>query len=165
MVLFFLKRCYTPCNLPSHSHMSQAVPHDIPQAFQIYFSCYSTCYITSYVTCYVTCHAKAGLCQMLCQHGHVMCYVTSDVTCVVKATSHTMSHAKSSSVTDVDCASKPCQNGAYCYTSNGDFKCICRSGFTGSRCEIGEAMARHNFIMFFCRKRYHEKHPYPCACV
>ena len=39
----------------------------------------------------------------------------------------------------LDCASNPCRNGATCYDRYYGFSCSCRSGFTGSRCEVGES--------------------------
>lgn len=32
---------------------------------------------------------------------------------------------------------KPCKNGATCVADNNQFKCYCRSGYTGRLCEQG----------------------------
>jgi hypothetical protein len=37
------------------------------------------------------------------------------------------------------CASQPCMNGGTCMRDNGGFRCVCPSGYSGSRCEIRDA--------------------------
>ena len=40
--------------------------------------------------------------------------------------------------TDIDeCQKSPCQNGGVCTNKEGDYKCSCKSGFTGKNCEKG----------------------------
>jgi hypothetical protein len=37
------------------------------------------------------------------------------------------------------CASQPCMNQGNCIRENGNFRCICAPGYTGTRCEIRDA--------------------------
>ena len=37
-----------------------------------------------------------------------------------------------------DCSSNPCQNGGQCQDGVASFKCKCRTGFQGTRCEISK---------------------------
>ena len=39
------------------------------------------------------------------------------------------------------CASQPCMNGGLCQPTgiNGGYQCVCRPGYSGSRCEIQDA--------------------------
>ena len=49
----------------------------------------------------------------------------------------------------VDCVSNPCRNGATCYYRYYGFSCSCRSGFTGSRCEVGESDTSCSSMIYF----------------
>lgn len=33
------------------------------------------------------------------------------------------------------CASKPCQNGAFCIDGIGSYQCVCTNGFHGQNCD------------------------------
>ena len=37
-----------------------------------------------------------------------------------------------------ECASNPCQNGGHCKDLINGFKCTCKPGFTGPKCELGK---------------------------
>ena len=36
-----------------------------------------------------------------------------------------------------ECSPDPCQNGATCMDLVGSYRCDCKSGYTGSKCETG----------------------------
>ena len=38
------------------------------------------------------------------------------------------------------CSSNPCLNGGLCLNRNNTYRCECISGFTGKRCETGNAL-------------------------
>ena len=40
-----------------------------------------------------------------------------------------------------ECVSRPCRNGGRCVNLPGSYKCNCRAGYVGKRCEIGELMS------------------------
>ena len=37
-----------------------------------------------------------------------------------------------------ECATTPCKNGAACVNLPGSYRCHCKSGFTGKKCETGK---------------------------
>ena len=57
-----------------------------------------------------------------------------------------------------NCKSRPCQNGQ-CVNFPGGFKCRCRPGFTGKRCESG----KYNFKS--CLRGFYKSLPGPVRCV
>ena len=36
-----------------------------------------------------------------------------------------------------ECVTKPCRNGGTCENLQGSYRCKCKAGFLGKRCEIG----------------------------
>ena len=41
--------------------------------------------------------------------------------------------------TDInECTNSPCKNGATCANLDGSYRCDCKSGYTGSNCEMGK---------------------------
>ena len=40
--------------------------------------------------------------------------------------------------TDInECANNPCKNGATCVNLQGSYRCDCKSGYSGNKCETG----------------------------
>ena len=44
-----------------------------------------------------------------------------------------------------ECVTKPCRNGGTCENLQGSYRCKCKAGFLGKRCEIG-LYACHSFF-------------------
>ena len=52
---------------------------------------------------------------------------------------------------DIDeCKSSPCQNGGTCIDAVNSFKCNCRGGFQGKKCEISELFSTKSLPTTYC---------------
>ena len=42
-----------------------------------------------------------------------------------------------------ECTNSPCQNGATCVNLQGSYRCDCKSGYNGNKCENGKIFYRN----------------------
>lgn len=82
----------------------------------------------------------------LCRAGFtgIRCDIATGSSVYVRAAKSTMNMILGTTTPIPNtCASNPCLNGGTCYTGPGSsYYCLCRSGFAGTRCELGTGIGK-----------------------